>query len=299
MDLYLWHKEGDVIAIVWEDFDAVLAGKGPAVRKLQSGSTVLLAHITPLTGEDGRIAGAVCMLSDITQAELLETTRREYVANVSHELRTPLTALRGLVEPMRDGLVKTEADRQRYYDIILRETMRLSRLIDDLMELSRLQSGTLSMECEDTDMSLILGDLQEKYQAIAEDNDIEFSLSFDPETVPRVWTNSDRAEEVLVILLDNAIKYTPAGGRVTLGAAVRPDRLDLSVADTGIGIAEADIPHIFERFYKVDKAHHSKGSGLGLSIAHEMLERLHSELTVESKEGEGSVFRFSLPRTRR
>ena len=280
---------------VWEDFDRVVATGEHAERILHSGETALRVSITPLGAENGTIAGAVGLISDITNQERLERTRREYVANVSHELRTPLTALRGLIEPMRDGLVKTEEARQRYYSIILRETMRLSRLIDDLMELSRLQSGTLSLECSPVRLSTILEDLQEKYQGAAEDHALAFALDCDPAAAPVVWSNADRVEQVLVILLDNAIKYTPEGGTVTLSGKRIGDRYQLAVRDTGVGIAPEDQALVFERFYKVDKAHSGMGSGLGLSIAREMLRRLDSDLLLESELGKGSTFYFSLP----
>ncbi|MBQ3222640.1 MAG: HAMP domain-containing protein [Clostridia bacterium] len=283
---------------VWDDIDSVLGGSEPAERTLELKDRILRIRITPLRDEHGSVAGAVGLIVDITSSELLEKTRREFVANVSHELRTPLTAMRGLVEPMRDGLVKTEEARQRYLDIILRETMRLSRLINDLMELSRLQSGNLSMECSPVRMSVMFADLQEKYLPTAEDHDLSFRLTFDPQHSPVVWTNADRVEEVLVILLDNAIKYTPEGGTVTLSSSVQGDRLRISVTDTGVGISEEDQKHVFDRFYKVDKAHTTKGSGLGLSIAKEMLQRLGSDLTLRSEEGKGSTFSFSLPLNR-
>lgn len=282
----------------WDDVDSVLSGQDVADRTLDMNERVLKVRVTPLRDAYGTVAGAVGLIIDITSMELLEKTRREFVANVSHELRTPLTAMRGLVEPMRDGLVKTEEARQRYLDIILRETMRLSRLINDLMELSRLQSGTLSMECSPVHMSVMFADLQEKYRSTAEDHGLSFSLTFDPEKSPVVWSNADRVEEVLVILLDNAIKYTPEGGSVILDSALRGDRLFISVSDTGVGISAEDQKHVFDRFFKVDKAHTTKGSGLGLSIAKEMLQRLGSDLTLRSEEGKGSTFTFSLPLNR-
>lgn len=280
---------------VWEDVDGVLQSGKTAEQTLEVNDIVLNVRITPLLDEYGSVVGAVGRFSDITSLELLEKTRREFVANVSHELRTPLTAMRGLVEPMRDGLVKTEEARQRYLDIILRETMRLSRLINDLMELSRLQSGTLSMECSAVHMSIMFSDLQEKYRSTAEDHALNFRLTFDPEQSPVVWSNADRVEEVLVILLDNAIKYTPEGGSVMLNSCTQGGRLWIAVSDTGVGIAPEDQKHVFDRFYKVDKAHTSKGSGLGLSIAKEMLQKLGSDLTLESEPDKGSTFRFSLP----
>lgn len=280
---------------VWEDFQNVLKSGQPAERVLAVGKLSLSIRIAPLLDEYGGVIGAVGRFSDITSIELLEKTRREFVANVSHELRTPLTAMRGLVEPMRDGLVKSDEMQKRYLDIILRETLRLSRLINDLMELSRLQSGTLSMEKTSVRTSILFSDLQEKYRSTAEDHGLSFSLTCAPENLPNVYANADRIEEVLVILLDNAIKYTPEGGSVTLDAHPQGEKLWISVCDTGVGIAPEDQEHVFERFYKVDRAHTSKGSGLGLSIAKEMLEKLGSTLYLESTLGQGSVFRFALP----
>ncbi len=281
---------------VWEDMDNILKGGETSFRTFRDNGSAIMSRVSPLCDENGTVTGALCILYDVTQSEKLEATRREYVANVSHELRRPLTALRGLVEPMREGLVKNEETRMRYYDIILRETMRLSRLINDLMELSRLQSGTLTIEYSPVDMNLLLGDIREKYTASAAEKGLSFRMVPEPGDIPDTWSNPDRVEEILVILLDNAIKYTPEdGGTITLSAESRGRNLVISVADTGIGISEEDLPYIFDRFYKADKAHSEAGSGLGLSIAKEMSIQLGGSLTVDSRLGEGSVFRLSLP----
>ena len=188
--------------------------------------------------EIGTTAGAVGLFSDITQMERLERTRRDYVANVSHEMRTPLTAMRALIEPLKEGMVKTEDARMRYYDIILREIMRLSRLINDLMELSRLQSGTLAIRTERMKLAGLVDDVCERYRSIAEDHDISFREETDFSKVPAVVSNADRVEQLLVILLDNAIKYTPEGGTVSLDATWDEARVTLIVKDTGIGIRQ-------------------------------------------------------------
>ena len=187
----------------------------------------------------------------------------------------------------------------RYYNIMMRETMRLSRLINDLMELSRLQSGQLSLKLERVHLEPILDDLAEKYRSKAEDSELQFSVDF-PEHLPAVLGNDDRIEQVLVILLDNAMKYTPsqnpAGeqGWVRLEAEETTNYVRLRVRDNGLGIAESDLPHIFERFYKVDKAHSGMGSGLGLSIAREIVQRMGQSLTVDSELGKGSVFTLTV-----
>lgn len=302
-----------------DDFKKVITSRAPLTREimltgegitlltpdkappLDASPVILRLSIAPIDDGNGNTVGAVALFRDITQSERLEQTRREYVANVSHEMRTPLTALRGLIEPLRDGMVRDDDARMRYYNIMMRETMRLSRLINDLMELSRLQSGQLSLKLETVRLGPLLEDLAEKYHSKAEDSDLDFSVDA-PDSLPAVLGNEDRIEQVLVILLDNAMKYTPsqssAGERgwVRLEAEATPNYVRLRVRDNGLGISEGDLPHIFERFYKVDKAHSGMGSGLGLSIAREIVQRMGQSLTVDSELGNGSVFTLTVQR---
>ena len=256
---------------------------------------VIRLTITPIVDEIGSIAGAVGLFSDITQSERLERTRRDYVANVSHEMRTPLTAMRALIEPLKEGMVKDEEARMRYYDIILREVMRLTRLISDLMELSRLQSGALAIEKQVMPIDDLLADVCERYASMAAEHGLSFDVKGDFAALPEVYTNPDRVEQLMVILLDNAIKYTEKGG-LTVSFQSDEKKVTVSVADTGIGIAPEDLPYVFDRFYKVDKAHSGKGSGLGLSIAKELWKWMGEELTVESTKGKGTCFRFTISR---
>ncbi len=271
---------------VWADFDRVIREGEALSRNVEMPERVLRIVISPLIDEIGTTAGAVGLFSDITQLELLERTRRDYVANVSHEMRTPLTAMRALIEPLKAGMVTTEEARMRYYDIILREIMRLTRLINDLMELSRLQSGTLAIQTEAHKLEPLVMDICDRYAAIAEDHALHFEIETDFSKAPPVITNADRVEQLLVILLDNAIKYTPEGGTVAIGAGWDDARVTLTVRDSGIGIAPQDLPHVFDRFYKVDKAHSGMGSGLGLSIARELLRWMGEDIWVRSEEGQ-------------
>ena len=280
---------------LWAAFDRAISESAPSLLNLKSRDRLIQARINPVTDESGRTVGAVGLFTDVTESERLERTRRDYVANVSHELRTPLTAMRGLIEPLKDGMVTSEETRMRYYDILLRETLRLSRLIDDLMELSRLQSGKLSLEKHAVKLGPIVEDLADKYAYNAREKNQVFTLLCDPEKCPVVMTNEDRAEQVLVILLDNAMKYTPEGGTITLDVRTEGESAVLSVSDTGIGISEEDLPYVFDRFYKADKAHTgSNGSGLGLSIAREILESMGEKITVRSTLGKGTTFSFTL-----
>ena len=281
---------------IWADFDRVVSEGKVVTRNLETPERVLRVVISPLVDEIGTTAGAVGLFSDITQLERLERTRRDYVANVSHEMRTPLTAMRALIEPLKEGMVTTDEARMRYYDIILREIMRLSRLINDLMELSRLQSGTLAIRTERMKLGELVDDVCERYRSIAEDHDITFHEETDFSKVPAVVANADRVEQLLVILLDNAIKYTPEGGTVSLAATWDEARVTLIVKDTGIGIAQEDLPYVFDRFYKVDKAHSGMGSGLGLSIAKELLKWMGEDIWVKSELGKGTQFGFTLRR---
>lgn len=282
-------------AALWQAFDRAISDSAPSMYDLVTNDRVIRATINPVTGEDGQTVGAVGLFTDITESERLERTRRDYVANVSHELRTPLTAMRGLIEPLRDGMVKSDETRMRYYDILLRETLRLSRLIDDLMELSRLQSGKLSLEVKHVALSAIIEDLADKYTGAAREKNQTFRLLVDPAQCPDVLTNADRVEQVLVILLDNAMKYTPEGGEISLDVRTEEDRAVVSVSDTGIGIAEADLPYVFDRFYKADKSRTgSSGSGLGLSIAREILQGMGERIYVTSEPGKGSTFSITL-----
>jgi signal transduction histidine kinase len=192
-------------------------------------------------------------------------------------------------------MVTEEADRQRYYDIILREIQRLSRLINDQLELSRLQSGNLAIQKSVMTLDDVVYDVCDRYTTIAEEHGLELKLETDFAQCPPVYANADRVEQMLIILVDNAIKYTEKGS-VTVWADWDDERVVMHVKDTGIGIEENDLPYVFDRFYKVDKAHSGKGSGLGLSIAKELLKQMDEEIWVTSEKGQGTEFSFTLHR---
>ena len=278
---------------VFAMFDQALSSAQAVKKTVWQGDVALHISVSPLLLQSGEVTGCVGIVSDVTSAERLEQTRRDYVANVSHELRTPLTAMRALIEPLRDGLVKTEEQRQQIYDVVLRETMRLSRLVNDMLELSRLQSGTASLSRSVFAPLPLFNLIHETYSAYAEDYQRTFVYDV-PEDLPSVWGNPDRTQQVLIVLLDNAFKYTPEGGVVTLSACAEGDVVRVRVRDTGVGIPAADLPHVFDRFYKVDKSHHSKGTGLGLAIAYEIMKHLGEEMSVTSEPGQGSCFTFTL-----
>ena len=279
---------------VWRVFhDVFNTREAQTMHYEMPGDRKLWISIVPVISEEGVCTGVVGLFKDVTEFERLEQTRRDYVANVSHELRTPLTAVRGLLEPLADGMIKDEETRQRYYQVMLHEVLRLSRLITDLLQLSRLQSGTEYMEVAAVDVSELLAEIHENY--LHEANQRGIRLILDADNLPYAMTDRDRIEQILVILIDNAMRYTPKGGSITLSATAG-ELIIVSVSDTGCGIAAADLPHLFERFYKVDKSRKEGGTGLGLSIAKQIIDKLGERIYVESTVGEGTSFHFTLKR---
>ncbi len=270
-----------------ENIGCVLGGETVS-KELKVRDRILRVAITPLT-DGGRGEGAVMLIRDITEASRLEQTRTEYVANVSHELRTPIASIRGLADALNDGLVKKDEDKARYYGYILRESMRLSRLIDDLLELSRLQSGTIAFKKQFISISELIEDVADRYVSAAREKGL--NVEIDIGEPYKVYTNPDRAEQVLVALTDNAIKYGYSG-TLRFSAEKKGDSLYISVSNPG-SIADEDIDHVFERFYKADKAHAGQGTGLGLSIVNEVLELLGERIWVKSENGT-VTFTFTL-----
>lgn len=250
------------------------------------------ATVSPIRmGDD--LVGAVGLVRDVSEAERLEQLRRDYVANISHELRTPLTGIRGMVEPLIDGVYDTEAEKQECYQIIYQETRRLERLISDMLDISRLQDGRIHIELEEMQVQGILVAATRRLERRAAEEGVR--LCVEPGEDPVVLGNEDRIMQVLIILIDNALKFTPSGGSITLRTRVAEDMLWISVRDTGAGIAKDDLPYIFERFYKADKSRmETRGTGLGLAIARLVVELMGGTIWCESELGRGSSFEFSV-----
>lgn len=254
-----------------------------------------LLLVVSLSQETSELApGTVIVAQDVTEAERLEQTRKDYVANVSHELRTPIASIRSLAEALNDGLVKKEDDRSRYYGYILRESMRLSRLINDLLELSRLQSGAIALEKADFHLDGVISEVLEQTGLVASYSGIHISERWSCDKPLLVHSNSDRIEQVLIALIDNAIKFAADEGVIILDVkrSEEQSRAIISVMNTG-HIPEQHLPHLFERFYKADMAHTDGGTGLGLAIVHEILSHLGEAIEAQN-EGEFAVFRFTV-----
>ena len=255
---------------------------------------MLQATVTAQRNEEGEVEVVVCMIRDVSEVQRMEQLRRDYVANVSHELRTPLTGIRGMVEPLIDGCYETEEERQECYRIILKETIRLEKLVGEMLDMSRLQDGRVKVELEPLELPGILDAACRSMKHIADERCINLAVETDG-TKLACMGNEDRITQVLLILIDNALSFTPRGGSVTVFGRDGGDVVYAGVRDTGFGIDPKDLPLIFERFYKVDKSRMgTEGTGLGLSIAKLLTQLMGGDITVMSEVGVGSVFTFTL-----
>lgn len=239
--------------------------------------------------------GAVVIVQDISQQERLEKLRNEFVANVSHEFRTPLTIIKGSAELLADDALDTEEDKHKYYERIMTETTALEHLVRDLLDTSKLKAGKIVLDIKRTDIEKLLGEIAEKMRPIAANKSI--GIDFKPGGISDVAGDYDRLRQLSIIFIDNAIKFTPENGKITVSTRADDEYAYLSFRDTGIGIPEDEIPFVFERFYKVDKARGGSemGTGLGLSIAWQIADLHKGTITVESEFGKGTTFTAIIP----
>jgi two-component system phosphate regulon sensor histidine kinase PhoR len=252
----------------------------------------LRAVVTPLPpAEDDQ---ALIVLQDLTELRRVEHARRTFLTNISHDLRTPLASLQAMIETLQDGaLDEPEAAR----DFLARmddEVQSLNRLIADFLELSRIESGQLELHPAPTDLRALLRGAAARMAAQAEQRGVALELAL-TQALPPVTIDGARIEQVLLNLLQNALAFTPRDGAITLSASVHADHIALQVRDNGVGIAAEDLPHIFERFYKADRARSGGGTGLGLAIAKHLVERHGGRIWAESVPQHGTTVVFTLP----
>lgn len=242
--------------------------------------------------------GVLLVLRDITRARRLEQMRTDFVSNVTHELRTPLTAIRGFAETLLEGALDDPETAHHFVGIIKRESDHLGRLIEDLLDLSRIESGRWKMKKEPVQLARLAAETIGRLAPKARELGVDLRISV-PADLPELPGDPGRLAQVLLNLVDNALKYTPAGGTVTVSAADAGSEVSVSVADTGAGIPKADLPRIFERFYRVDKARTrtTGGTGLGLSIVKHIVDAHGGTIGVVSDAGQGAVFTFTLPKS--
>jgi len=250
----------------------------------------------PFPDAEGMPHGAVLTFHDITERRRLERVRRDFVANASHELRTPLTSVRGFVEALEDGAIAEPVTAERFLGKIRTHADRMAALVEDLLELSRLESGERPPLWEEIPPAEIAEDVAASFAAPAARKEI--ALAHEDSGAPAVVTDVDRLRRIVENLVDNAVKYTPAGGHVTITTAPAPSGgALLEVRDDGPGIPPEHLPRIFERFYRVDKARSRElgGTGLGLSIVKHLAEGMGATVTVTSEVGKGTTFSVTVP----
>lgn len=272
----------------------------------------LNAVASPL--RDDTSPGVLLTLHDLTRARQMEISQREFVSNVSHELRNPLASVKALVETLEDGAVEQQKMARDLLRRIHQDVDRMDHLVNDLLELSRLESGQLSLRLVPLDLAPVLEDIRAHFQPAARDRWITLEVSLPPD-LPPVLADEDRVRQVLINLVENSLKFTPERGCIALSARhnvlpspasnIAPAAVDAAegkmglveilVEDTGAGISPEDLAHIFERFYKSDRSRHAGGTGLGLAIVKQIVEAHQGEVWAVSQEGTGSTFGFTLP----
>ncbi len=256
----------------------------------------LLVHAMPIK-KDTDIQGAVLVFHDVTNLRRLEKIRQDFVANVSHELRTPVSSIKGYAETLLEGALKDKKNVNDFLKTILSDSNRLASLIDDLLDLSKIESGKLRMENKPHKLLPIVEKVVATLKRQIEDKSIALKIDI-PKNMPDILADETRIKQALLNLIDNAVKYNHQGGKITISAKENNNFIQVDIVDTGIGIPEKDLPRLFERFYRVDKARSRElgGTGLGLSIVKHIIQAHNGEVFVQSVEGQGSTFSFTIPK---
>ncbi|MDQ1145212.1 two-component system sensor histidine kinase ResE [Bacillus sp. SORGH_AS 510] len=243
------------------------------------------------------IRGAVAVLRDMTEERQLDKMRKDFIANVSHELRTPISMLQGYSEAIVDDIAESQEEKKEMAKVIYDESLRMGRLVNELLDLARMEAGHLQLTMEEVELSSFINRIIHKFQGLAKDNEIQLMVEI-VEGISTVSFDPDRIEQVLTNLIDNAIRHTPRGGLVKLNVSNDDHAIKIEVKDSGSGIPEEDLPFVFERFYKADKARTRgrAGTGLGLAIAKNIIDAHRGHISVQSKIGIGTTFSFLIPR---
>lgn len=297
-----WHEHNEVAgqsnlpAELYHLLDHVFHQEEEIDEEIEIQGSYFSVSVSLLYSKDS-VRGAVVVLRDMTEQHRLDKMRSDFIANVSHELRTPISMLQGYSEAIIDEVVTTEEDKQEMIRIIYDESKRMSRLVTELLDLARLESGYLSIYKEKVSVLPTIERITQKFDQIAKEKNIRLYFEHTLSDTIHLQLDEDRMEQVLTNLIDNALRHTPKEGSVTVKLSKTTGQIIIEVKDTGYGIPSEDLPYVFERFYKADKARTrgKSGTGLGLAIAKNIVERHDGHLSVESEVGVGTSFIIKLP----
>ncbi|MBU8597134.1 HAMP domain-containing protein [Alkalihalobacillus clausii] len=277
-------------------FEQVVSAEKEELQELSVQGRSMAVLMAPLYAEE-HVRGAVAVVRDVTEERRHDKLRKDFIANVSHELRTPISMLQGYSEAMVDGVTSSDEERKEVAQIIYDESLRMGRLVNELLDLARMEAGYIDLKREEVDLDSYLERITRKFASFARDYDVTVELAKPGRGQIAVF-DPDRIEQVLTNLIHNAIRHTDPGGLITVVHEQEEERDTFAVVDTGRGIPEEDLPYVFERFYKADKARTRQhgGTGLGLAIAKHIIDAHQGKITVHSRLGEGTTFRFTLPK---
>ncbi|MBO4991632.1 MAG: PAS domain S-box protein [Firmicutes bacterium] len=279
--------------------EALLKGSktGGAQDTFDFRGSVFAMRYDRFKNESGQDMGVIILIQDITERQKLENMQTDFVANVSHELKTPLTTVKSYAETLLDGAIDDRDTAISFLNIIDTEADRMNRLVKDLLQLSRIDHQRERWSMKESNITALLKSVIPKIELSARQKQQHLNVLFDEDAKILVNIDKDRIEQVILNILSNAIKYTNEGGRIDIDVLEGGGNVKIIVSDNGIGISEADIPRVFERFYRVDKARSRAmgGTGLGLSIAKQIVEEHHGTIAIESQEGKGTKVTISLP----
>ena len=297
--LGLYGVEGRKWLAALEDWAAHPADRTPedfVAERLQLGDRVVSVHASPVI-RGTEYLGTVSVFRDITAEVEADRAKSEFISTVSHELRTPMTSIKGYADLLMLGMAGSLSDQQKHFIGIIRNNAeRMVALVNDLLDISRIESGRVQLDLRAVHIHEMVGQVVSTLQGRAQNKNIALQVDV-PETLPLVWGDSNRVAQILTNLISNAIQYTPPGGRVTVSAHLNGDMMEVSVADTGIGISKEDQRKIFDRFFRADDplVQETPGTGLGLPITASLVQMHGGQIWVESELGEGSTFTFTLP----
>ncbi|WP_280138079.1 ATP-binding protein [Alkalicoccus daliensis] len=276
-------------------FDKVVSEETEVVDEVTIQGRTWVILMTPLYDEEN-IRGAVAVLRDMTEERQHDKLRKDFIANVSHELRTPISMLQGYSEAIVDDIAETQEEKKEMASIIYDESLRIGRLVNELLDIARMEAGYLNLRKEEIDMKIFADKILRKFQVVAKEQQIELIGEFSPLT-KTLSADVDRLEQVMTNLIDNAMRHTMEHGQVIFRISDAETGVRIEVEDTGAGIPEDDLPFVFERFYKADKARTRgrAGTGLGLAIVKNITEGHEGKVSVHSKINEGTTFSVFLP----